>query len=83
MSLVGGLNESRTNMILVGEVEFGCLIAHTAPTRGMQPIRREIEEDNQTHVHFRNWYKFCVSAKSLNLPHREHQERDCSGVGGP
>ena len=45
-------------------------IPHTAPKRGKQPTGREIEEHNRTHIPFRSWCKFCVSARAPNLPHR-------------
>ena len=45
-------------------------IPHTAPKRGKQPAGREIEEHNRTHIPFRSWCKFCVSARAPNLPHR-------------
>ena len=38
-------------------------IPHTAPKRGKQPTGREIEEHNRTHIPFRSWCKFCVSAR--------------------
>ena len=45
-------------------------IPHTAPKRGKQPTGREIEEHNRTHIPFRSWCKFCVSARAPNFPHR-------------
>ena len=45
-------------------------IPHTAPKGGKQPTGREIEEHNRTHIPFRSWCKFCVSARAPNLPHK-------------
>ena len=35
-----------------------------------QPTGTEIEEHNRTHIPFRSWCKFCVSARAPNFFHR-------------
>ena len=56
--------------VVFEESEEAREIPHTAPKRGKQPTRREIEEHNRTHIRFRSWCKFCVSAMAPNFPHR-------------
>ena len=45
-------------------------IPHTAPKTWEAADWREIEEQNRTHIPFRSWCKFFVSAGAPKLPHR-------------
>ena len=52
------------------------------PNVGSSRLGREIEEHNRTHIPFRSWCKFCVSARAPNLPHRArcHPHHDQSAI---
>ena len=50
--------------------EEGRELPQNLPKKLRMPSETEVEAHNKTHIPFRSWCKWCVSARGANLPHR-------------